>query len=156
MRARLTGALIGAVFGVALCWTGMSSPEVIRGALLFEDSYLFLMFASAVATAFVGLRVLRAVRSRAVLADKPVAWSVSKPARNNVTGAVLFGVGWALSGACPGPVATQLGQGIGWSLFTIAGIVAGIVLFGRRERLGSRFHSPIRAAGGRELAQQAR
>jgi uncharacterized protein len=132
MRARLTGAAIGGVFGAALCWTGMTSPEVIRGALLFEDSYLFLMFASAVATAFVGLRVLRAVRSRAVLADKPVAWSVSKPARSNVTGALLFGTGWALSGACPGPVATQLGQGVAWSLFTIAGIVAGIVLSGRR------------------------
>jgi uncharacterized protein len=150
MRTRLTGAAIGAVFGATLCWTGMTSPEVIRGALLFEQSYLFLMFASAVATAFVGLRVLRAVRSRAVLADKPVAWSVSKPARNNVTGAVLFGTGWALSGACPGPVATQLGQGVAWSLFTIAGIVTGIVLSGRRR------HAPVRAASGRELAQQAR
>ena len=150
MRTRLTGAAIGGVFGATLSWTGMTSPEVIRGALLFEDSYLFLMFASAVATAFVGLRVLRAVRSRAVLADKPVAWSVSRPARNNVTGAVLFGTGWALSGACPGPVATQLGQGVAWSLFTIAGIVTGIVLSGRRGP------APVRAAGGRELAQQAR
>jgi uncharacterized membrane protein YedE/YeeE len=141
MGTRLTGLLVGAVFGVALSWTGMSSPEVIRGALLLEDPYLFLMFASAVATAFVGLRVLRALRTRALLTGDRVEWSVDKPQRRNVTGSLLFGVGWALSGACPGPVATQLGQGIAWSLFTIAGIAIGIVLHNRREA-----KPPLRAA----------
>jgi uncharacterized membrane protein YedE/YeeE len=157
MGPRVTGALVGAVFGAALSWTGMSSPEVIRGALLLENSYLFLMFGSAVLTAFVGLRVLRALRSRAVITGEPVAWSVQKPARNNVVGSVLFGTGWALSGACPGPIATQLGQGVTWSLFTIAGIVVGIVVFGRR-RSGSysRTDPLVGAAGGRELAQQPR
>jgi uncharacterized membrane protein YedE/YeeE len=128
---RVAGLVIGSVFGVALSWTGMASPEVIRGALLFEDPYLFLMFGSAVATAFVGLRVLRALRARALLTGDEVEWSVDKPRRRNVSGSVLFGVGWALSGACPGPVATQLGQGVAWSLFTIAGIVIGIVLYKR-------------------------
>lgn len=156
MRARLAGGAIGAVFGAALAWTGMTSPEVIRSALLFENSYLFLMFGSAVATAFVGLRLLRALRSRAVLSDNPIRWKVTRPARNNVTGAVLFGTGWALSGACPGPVATQLGQGVAWSLFTIAGMVAGILLAGRRERLRGDRDAPVGAAGGRELAHQAR
>jgi uncharacterized membrane protein YedE/YeeE len=157
MGARATGALVGAVFGAALCWTGMSSPEVIRGALLLENSYLFLMFGSAVLTAFVGLRIVRALRTRALVTGEPVAWSVNKPARSNVVGSVLFGTGWALSGACPGPIATQLGQGVAWSLFTIAGIVVGIVVFGRR-RSGSygRTDPLVGAAGGRELAQQPR
>ena len=158
MRARITGALLGGVFGAALSWTGMSSPEVIRQALLLENSYLFLMFGSAVLTAFVGLRVLRALRSEAVITRKPVAWSVSRPGRNTVLGSVLFGTGWALSGACPGPIATQLGQGVAWSLFTIAGIVVGIVASGRREWLGShrRADALVGAPGGRELAQQPR
>ena len=133
MSTRVAALLIGSVFGVALSWTGMTSPEVIREALLLEDPYLFLMFGSAVATAFVGLRVLRALRARALLTGQEVEWSVARPQRRNVSGSVLFGVGWALSGACPGPVATQLGQGVAWSLFTIAGIVIGIVLYKRRQ-----------------------
>ena len=52
----LVGAVIGIVFGIVISWSGMASPEVIRHALLFEQSYLFLMFASAVATASLGLR----------------------------------------------------------------------------------------------------
>ena len=143
MRARVTGGVVGAVFGVALSWTGMSSPEVIRQALLLEDSYLFLMFGSAVVTAFVGLRLLRAFRARALLTGEQVSWTNSSPERHNVAGGLMFGTGWALSGACPGPVATQLGQGVAWSLFTIAGIVTGIVLHKRRQ---ARAAQPARAA----------
>ena len=143
MRARVTGGVVGAVFGVALSWTGMSSPEVIRQALLLEDSYLFLMFGSAVVTAFVGLRLLRAFRARALLTGEQVSWTNSSPERRNVAGGLMFGTGWALSGACPGPVATQLGQGVAWSLFTIAGIVTGIVLHKRRQ---ARAAQPARAA----------
>jgi uncharacterized protein len=129
MARRLTGFGVGVVFGVMLSWTGMSSPEVIREALLFEDSYLFLMFASAVATGFVGLRLLRVARARAVLTGEPVGWPVTSPERRHVTGSLMFGTGWAISGACPGPIATQLGQGVAWSLFTLAGVVIGIVIF---------------------------
>ena len=143
MSARVTGGVVGAVFGVALSWTGMSSPEVIRQALLLEDSYLFLMFGSAVVTAFVGLRLLRAFRARALLTGEQVSWTNSSPERRNVAGGLMFGTGWALSGACPGPVATQLGQGVTWSLFTIAGIVTGIVLYKRRQARAAR---PARAA----------
>lgn len=146
MRARLASGLVGAVFGATLSWTGMSSPVVIRRALLFEDSYLFLMFGSAVLTAFVGLRVLKAIRARALLTDEPIAWSVSKPERRNVVGSLMFGTGWAFAGACPGPVATQLGQGVAWSLFTIVGILSGIVLFKRRRARVGRARSPGAAA----------
>ena len=88
MGARLTGAVVGVIFGVTLSWTGMSSPDVIREALLFENAYLFL----------------------------------------------FFGIGWGVSDACPGPIATQLGQGVWWSLFTIAGLATGITVHLRRQR----------------------
>src|SRR6185295_3230844 len=46
VAARAAGLGIGLVFGIVLSWSGMSSPNVIRSALLLEDSYLFLFFAS--------------------------------------------------------------------------------------------------------------
>jgi uncharacterized protein len=133
MSPRVVGALVGVIFGVTLSWTGLTSPEVIRSALLFESSYLFLVFGSGVATAFIGLRLLRARRARAVLTGEPVSWSVARPERRHIAGSLLFGIGWGISGACPGPIATQLGQGILWSVFTIVGVVAGITLYMRRQ-----------------------
>ena len=128
---RLAGMVVGLVFGVVLCWSGMSDPDVIRGALLLEQSYLFLFFASAVLVASVGVHLLR--RRHAVLTGERIDWPATRPERRHILGSVLFGTGWALSAACPGPIATQLGQGIGWSLFTGAGMVAGVWLFLRRS-----------------------
>src|SRR3954466_454680 len=145
MAPRITGALVGVVFGVTLSWTGMTSPEVIRSALLFEKAYLFLFFGAAVATAFVGLRVLRAVRGRAVIPGDPVRWTTSRPERRHVVGSVIFGIGWAVSDACPGPMFTQLGQGIAWSLFTIAGVAIGVRLYAAAR---ARRTAPAAAGGG--------
>jgi uncharacterized protein len=128
---RLAGLLVGLVFGVVLSWSGMSDPDVIRGALLFEESYLFLFFASAVLVASVGVRLLRGRRS--LLTRERIDWRSTPVQRRHIAGSVLFGTGWALADACPGPIATQLGQGIAWSLFTLAGVVVGIWVFLRRR-----------------------
>ena len=128
MGTRLAGGLVGVVFGVTLSWTGMSSPEVLREALLLDNAYLYLFFASAVATSTLGLALLRRVRVRALLTGEPVAWARDAPRRRHVVGSLIFGAGWGVADACPGPIATQVGQGVVWSLFTITGVVAGIVL----------------------------
>jgi uncharacterized membrane protein YedE/YeeE len=125
MGSRVAGLGIGLVFGLVLAWSGMMDPDVIRGALLFEDSYLFLFFASAVATASIGLWLLRR--------SGRVAWTPERPERRHVTGALIFGLGWGVSNACPGPIATQLGQGIGWAAWTMAGVLLGVYLFLRRS-----------------------
>ena len=134
MSTRIAGACIGVVFGVTLSWSGMSDPDVIRGALLFDDSYLFLMFASAVIVAAAGLRLLRRTQRRALLTGAPLTCAVERPARRHVAGSVLFGAGWGIAGACPGPILTQIGQGVPWALLTAVGMVAGVYLFLRRHQ----------------------
>ena len=129
---RVAGAVIGIVFGVTLCWSGMSDPNVIRDALLIADSYLFLMFASAVFVSTAGVHLLRRWQGRALLADEPVTWSAQRPERRHVVGSLLFGLGWGIADACPGPIAAQIGQGVPWALFTMAGALAGVYLYLRR------------------------
>ncbi|HTN24281.1 MAG TPA: DUF6691 family protein [Solirubrobacteraceae bacterium] len=144
MSTRVAGALIGVVFGVVLSWSGMTSPEVIREGLLFQSSYLFLFFFGAVSTAFVGLRLLKRKAPPALLTGETVQWETVKPERRHVAGSLIFGIGWGISGACPGPIATQLGQGIVWGVPLTVGLVLGILLFGRMQ---SRAHArPARRA----------
>jgi hypothetical protein len=120
---------VGAVFGFTLSWSGMTNPDVLRDGLLFRDAYLMLFFASALITAFVGLRVLKVLRPRALLTGERVSWTVVRPQRRHVVGSVLFGIGWAVADVCPGPIAAQLGMGIGWALATTVGVVLGIWIF---------------------------
>lgn len=131
MRVRLAALAVGIVFGVVLCWSRMADPDVIRSALLLEQSYLYLFFASAVLVAAVGGELLRRSRRRALLADTPVGWSRQLPRRRHLLGGFAFGLGWAVADACPGPIATQIGQAIPWAAATLAGVVLGIVLFQR-------------------------
>lgn len=148
---RIAGAAIGVVFGFMLCWSGMIDPDVIRKALLISQSYMFLFMASAVGTAALGLALLRRRERRALLVDVPIKVPRERPARRHVVGSVIFGVGWAVSDACPGPVASQIGQGIGWAVFTLVGVVAGVYLFLHRAQVETEpavDRSPVRVPAG--------
>ena len=134
MARRWTGFAVGLVFGLVLCWSGMASPEVIRRTLLFQSSYLFLFMFSAIAVAAIGTRLVTRNSPRKPLRERPQ--------RRHIVGALIFGLGWGVSNACPGPVLTQVGQGIGWGMFTFAGVVTGVWLFHRR----SRYADPAAAA----------
>ena len=131
-RVRATALATGVAFGFMITWAGLSSPDAIRRMLLFEDWYLYPMFVSAVATGFVGLRALRGAGLRALVTRDLVSWTTSPPERRHVVGAAIFGAGWCVADACPGPIATQLGFGAAWSLCTAVGVVGGIALYLRR------------------------
>ncbi len=146
MTRRGYGFLVGVVFGVTLCWTGMSSPNVIRDALLFKDPYLFLFFASAVLTATVGLRLVEG--RRALVTGERIGWKLERPQRRHIVGSLVFGLGWGIADACPGPIATQLGQGIWWSVFTFAGVVLGVRIFLRRQEETEPASEPTAPAAG--------
>lgn len=125
---KVKGLLVGLVFGITLSWAGMSSPNVIRDALLFHEGYLFFMFASAVATAALGQALLRR------RAGERLTFPRERVERRHILGSLLFGLGWGVADACPGPIATQIGQGIPWAIFTFAGMIGGIWWFLRAPR----------------------
>ena len=144
---RRAAALVGVAFGFLLSWGQATSPDRIREMLLLEDPYLYLMLGSGVLVASAGVRLLRRARAHALLTGEPVAWATLRPERRHVVGSVLFGTGWAVSDACPGPIAAQLGQGFAWSLFTLAGIVIGIGLYLRRQERAQPAPVPSPARG---------
>ena len=135
VEGRRNGAAlaIGAAFGFLITWGQFSDPDRIREMLLLEDLYLYAMMASAVAVAFIGLRVLRRRGARSLLTREPIDWVTERPRANHIAGAAIFGAGWAVADSCPAPIAAQLAQGVGWSVFTIAGVFAGIWLYFRYE-----------------------
>jgi uncharacterized protein len=133
MSRRAAGLSVGLVFGVMLSWSGMTAPDVIRGALLFQHAYLYLFMISAMVVATGGSWLVRRIGATAVFTGQRVAWNRDLPQRRHVVGALIFGIGWGVADACPGPVATQLGQGIAWGLWTLAGLVVGVVIFLRRQ-----------------------
>jgi uncharacterized membrane protein YedE/YeeE len=133
MGVRVAAVAFGVVFGFAIAWGQFIDPDRIREMLLLDDLYLYLMMATSVIVGFLGVRLLRRFRVRALLTGTPVSWSTERPERRHVVGAAIFGVGWAITDSCPAPIAGQLAQGVAWSLATMAGVMLGIFLFFRRQ-----------------------
>lgn len=109
---------LGACLGFALSRIGFTSYAELHRMFVFADLRMFLVFMGGVALTGAGLVV---TRRWSALGRTPVQ-------RGTVAGGVLFGVGWAVAGACPGVVFAQLGEGKLWSGLTLAGVVVGTLL----------------------------
>jgi uncharacterized membrane protein YedE/YeeE len=103
----LAALACGVLFALGLGLAGMTRPDKVLGFLLLVDPDLALVMAGAVAVTFLGFPlVLRRARPRLAPAfDLPNRTRVD---RRLVLGAALFGVGWGLTGLCPGPALTVL------------------------------------------------
>lgn len=101
----LMGYLAGLAFGLGLAVSGMTDPARVLGFLDIAgawDPTLLFVLGGAVITNFVGYRlVLR--RSSPFFADVFHLPTKREFDSRLLTGAALFGVGWGLSGYCPGP-----------------------------------------------------
>ena len=122
---RVVAAVFGAGFGAVLAWAQLTDPERIRQMLLLEDAHYYLMMATAFVVGTIGTQLLRRRGAHALVTGERVSVELSPLERRHVTGSVLFGVGWAITNACPGPIAAQLGQGLWWSLVTLLGFLIG-------------------------------
>jgi uncharacterized protein len=130
MKCVIAAFVAGAVFGIGLVVGRMSDPNVVLGFLdvagRFDPSLLFVML-GAVGTTTIAFRfVLR--RDRPLLdADFHLPTSTVVDARL-VAGAVLFGVGWGLSGYCPGPLLVGVAGAVPTALLFLPAMLIGGLL----------------------------
>lgn len=129
-RKNITLFLGGIIFGFGLAVGGMSKPETVLSFLALEDFGLLVLMFSATGINFVAINVI----SRFM--EKPLLGGEFKPrervfGRNTLIGATIFGVGWGLSGQCPGSAISSLGIGNLPVLIGIAGMFAGAYVMGR-------------------------
>jgi len=115
----------GLVFGFGLGLSQMARPEVVLDFLQFEDfGLLFVMGGGAVVTA-VTFAVVPRVLERAPLTGDIFRKRVKSFDRNVVIGGSIFGIGWGLSGICPGAAYASLGIGNYPILVAIGGMFIG-------------------------------
>jgi uncharacterized membrane protein YedE/YeeE len=143
MNLNAVGLIFGTAFGFVLGWARLTDYDVIHDMLMLREPDVFLIMGSAIATAAVGVRVLRAFRVRSIVDGTPVKWAVDTPRPKHLWGSALFGVGWSVAATCPGPVAAQVGRGQFAGLFTIAGLLAGIVVCDRVRARRRRAARPL-------------
>jgi len=118
----------GTAFGWVLSRSGAADYGYVQRMFLFDSFQLYGIIGVAVATTATGLRILR--RSGHTLGGAPLRISPKPRHPGNVTGGLLFGVGWAITGMCPGPILVNVGEGKIYALAALAGALVGAGAFG--------------------------
>jgi uncharacterized membrane protein YedE/YeeE len=120
----------GMIFGFGLGFSQMARPEVVLNFLQFEDfGLLFVMFGAAIVSG-VAFAVMPRIRDSAPLTGDRYERRLKPFDRNVLIGGAIFGVGWGLSGICPGAAYASLGIGNVTILWALAGMFAGAYLQG--------------------------
>jgi uncharacterized protein len=120
----------GALFGFGLALSTMVKPEVVIAFLLWKDLGLLMVLGGAIVVTFIAYHFAPRVMKKPWVGEKFNTHPSSMEPRTLV-GAALFGIGWGLSGVCPGPAIAGLGTG-NWQLaVALAAMVAGAYVQGR-------------------------
>jgi len=123
--------LIGILFGIVLVKGEVVSWFRIQEMFRFQGFHMYGIFATALPVAIVGVQLIKRLEMRAASGD-PITIppkAMGRGIRYGV-GGVIFGVGWALTGACPGPLFVLLGSGVGVIAVAIVSAVAGTWTYG--------------------------
>ena len=112
------GLVFGIIFGFLLQKGGVTNYDVIVGQLLLTDHTVLIIMLSAVLTGMIGLHIFKAF---GLVKLSPKSGSVGK----NIIGGLIFGVGFALLGYCPGTIAGAIGNGY---LDALTGGLIGIMI----------------------------
>ena len=95
---RAAGLIFGVLFGFTLSRVGATSYDVITGMFRLTNFHIVYVIAAAVVIGMVGLQGIRRLGLHTVT-GAPIVVARARPNAGTVVGSVLFGVGWAVTGA---------------------------------------------------------
>ena len=123
--------LSGIIFGLGLILSGMTNPAKVKGFLditgLWDPSLAFVMGGAILVGVFAF--AIAKKRGQTILGESISLPNDKQIDRKLVIGALIFGVGWGLSGYCPGPAIASLFSAWLQPLIFTVGMVAGIGLY---------------------------
>lgn len=125
--------LIGIYFGIVMTKSEVLSWYRIQEMFRFQAFHMFGVIGLAVVTGFISIQLIKQFKLKDLsgeeieIADKPLG---TKGGVQYWLGGTLFGMGWAMTGACPGPMYVLLGNGIAVFTAILVSAVLGAKVYG--------------------------
>lgn len=117
--------LVGAYLGILFVKSEVAVWDRVHKMFLFEEAHMYLIIGLAIAVAMISMLLIKRLSVKSI-DGKPITYN-PKPFHTGVAiGGMLFGAGWAITGACPGPIYAQIGAGEWPALMTLAGAMLGM------------------------------
>ncbi len=120
--------LVGLYFGVVLVKSEVVLWERIHKMFLFQEAYMYLVITTAIVVGAISMLLIKRFNVKTI-DQQPIAYTPKPFQWGIVLGGAIFGMGWAITGACPGPIYAQIGGGEWLALITFAGALVGMYLY---------------------------
>ena len=126
---------MGILFGIILVKSEVISWYRIQEMFRLQSFHMFGVIGSAVVTGIISVWAIKKFNIKAISGEK-IELPTKKFNKGQIYGGLIFGFGWAITGACPGPLFAQLGAGFSVVFVTLISAIAGTWFYGRfREKL---------------------
>ena len=116
--------VLGTLFGIILTKSEVISWFRIQEMFRFQAFHMYGVIGSAIVVGMISIQLIKRNRLKS-MDGEPIMIADKKFNHGIWIGGFIFGLGWALTGACPGPLFAQLGSGVGSAAVLILAALAG-------------------------------
>lgn len=121
--------LAGLLFGIIIIKGEVVSWFRIQEMFRLQSFHMYGIIGSAIITGMISIQLIKKFKIKTV--DNEVIKIIPKTFHKGfIYGGVIFGIGWAITGACPGPLFAQIGSGATVVIVTLLSAIAGTWLYG--------------------------
>ena len=103
--------LVGIYFGIVLTKSEVVRWQRVHDMFLFKEAHMYLIIGTGIAVAMIAMLIIKSKKVRSI-EGAPIVYRPKPFQKGNIIGGTLFGAGWAITGACPGPIFALIGTGI--------------------------------------------
>lgn len=122
--------VVGILFGIVFVKAEIISWFRIQEMFRLQSFHMYGIIGSAIAVGMLSVWLIKKFNLK-TMDGEPVTFSRKQFTKGNIYGGILFGFGWAITGACPGPLFAQIGTGATVIIVTLLSAIAGTWVYGR-------------------------
>lgn len=124
---------LGIVFGITLAKSEVISWFRIYEMFRFQSFHMYGVIGSAVIIGIILIQIIKRSKMKSIEGEEIAIPAKDLSIKRYLFGGTIFGLGWALTGACPGPMFTLLGNGMSVFIVVIASAILGTYVYGRLQ-----------------------
>jgi len=122
--------LAGTLFGIVMAKSEAFSWYRIQEMFRFQAFHMYGIIGTAVVLGVIGVAIIKKYKMRDLSGNQIMFYPKDKSTMRYLIGGTIFGLGWALSGACPGPMVVNVGYGYFAMLIVFFFAIVGTYLYG--------------------------
>lgn len=122
--------MIGIFFGIVMFKSEAASWFRIYEMFQFQSFHMYGIIGSALVLGVIGVQIIKRKNLKSFFGQRITFIPKEKSFSRYMYGGIIFGLGWALAGACPGPIFTLIGAGFMPILIVFAGSLLGTFIYG--------------------------